>query len=102
MTQESKDYLKSKLPMWELFKSVGIIPHLPTDESQRLLKIAREIDERYTGTIWCQSCLEDVVKFVFVNYEKILLEEMYTPSKSETIVIKQNIHIEKGHRKSTK
>ncbi len=70
LSTDSIAYLTSKLPMWQTYKQVQVIPHLPVEDSKRLLEIGKEIDPRYSGTVWCQSCLEDVVKFVFLNFEK--------------------------------
>lgn len=94
MTQESVNFLISKLPMWETYKQVQIIPHLPVEDSQRLLSIAREIDPKYSGVIWCQSCLEDVVKFVFNNFTQS--EEYKALSVPEE---EKMIRIEKINRK---
>ena len=90
ISELSAQYLLTKLPMWDTYKKVSVIPHLPTEDSSKLLEIAKEIDPRYSGTIWCQSCLEDVVRFVFNNFEKT---EYYinATKEPEKVIIKQVI-----------
>lgn len=90
ISELSEQYLLTKLGMWDTYKKVSIIPHLPTEDSSRLLEIAKEIDPRYTGTIWCQSCLEDVVRFVFNNFEKTEAYKNATKVE-EKVIIKQTI-----------
>lgn len=88
MKQESIDFLTSHLQNWNTYKAVSVWPHLPTEDSQRLLDIAREFDPNYTGVIWCQSCLEDVVKFVFRNFEKTeaYKEFVKEPQPEKTVI----------------
>lgn len=97
ISDKSTQYLITKLGMWDTYKKVSIIPHLPTEESNTLLEIAKEIDPRYTGTIWCQSCLEDVVKFVFNNFEKTEAYKEAT-KQPEKVIITEVL----GKKKSSK
>lgn len=82
MTEESIEFLKGFLKEWEVYKMVKVWPHLATEDSKRMLEIAKEVDPTYSGTVWCQSCLEDVVKFVFKAYERETINKVTTITAS--------------------
>lgn len=99
--KESVEFLMEYKSMWDIYKQVQVISHLPTEVSQQFLEIAKEIDPNYTGTVWCQSCLEDVIRFVYVNFEKSdHYNALYNKTEPEKIVIKTSFDASKKNGKA--
>jgi hypothetical protein len=71
MKEKSKEWLHANIDIWERQKQ-GNHKHLNDTEAKTLQAIAKEIHPERHFTIYsCSDCLQNLIKFVFTNLEKI-------------------------------
>jgi len=72
ISDNSIEWLQSNINIWERHR-VGNFKHINREEAKRFQSIAKEIDQdRYFSIYSCDKCIQELVRFVFTNYEKKL------------------------------
>ena len=77
------EFLTVRNFMYERVKS-GIDVHLSDSDAKAFQKLAKEIDSQRHFTIYeCQSCINDLVKFVFDNQKTVIKKEKFPKEDGE-------------------
>ncbi len=62
----------------------GIDIHIPDEDARTFQKLAKQIDKERHFTIYgCQSCINDLVKFVFDNQKTTIRRETFPSAKTK-------------------
>lgn len=71
MKDENKAFLDANRHHYNLLVNAGIVKHLDGATRDGLLRIIREeFAPNYIASTWCQSCVADILKFAYVQYDK--------------------------------
>ena len=71
MKDENKAFLDASRHHYNLLVNAGIVKHLDGATRDGLLRIIREeFAPNYIASTWCQSCVADILKFAYVQYDK--------------------------------
>jgi hypothetical protein len=70
MTQEQIEFLYQHKVMYNNFKTSGVIAHLPREDAEKFLEIAKTFQPEYNTSLWCGDCVMDMVSFVYVQAGK--------------------------------
>lgn len=76
MIQESIDFLNANRHHYELYLKAQYVKHLDLATRQGLLDVIRkEFNPGYMSDLWCNTCVVDMLKFAYVQYDKWLAEQ---------------------------
>ena len=71
MKDENKAFLDANRHHYNLLVNAGIVKHLDGATRDGLLRIIREeFAPNYIASTWCQSCVANILKFAYVQYDK--------------------------------
>lgn len=71
MKQENVEFLDANRHHYTTLVNAGYVQHLDQATRQRMLDIIHEeFNPGYIGTLWCPPCVADMIKYVYVQYEK--------------------------------
>ena len=65
MTTEQTEFLDSHKQMHHNFTTSGVIPHLPREDSEKFLGIAKTFQPEYNTSLWCGDCVMEMIDFVY-------------------------------------
>jgi hypothetical protein len=75
MQQRNKEYLASKYYHWYTLSNWGYLKDVNMDERRRFADIMREdFDKNYIACLTCPDSIAELVRVVFVNFERVLTE----------------------------
>jgi hypothetical protein len=63
-------FLEDNRHHYDLLKSAGYIKNLDLATREKLAAQAKIIDPKYVASLHCSDCVIDLIRFVYVNYEK--------------------------------
>lgn len=66
---------------YDLWKSAGYIKNLDLATREKLAEQAKVIDPKYIASLHCSDCVIDLIKFVYINYDKQKVEKPKSESK---------------------
>jgi hypothetical protein len=70
ISDNNKQWLQANYNIWERHR-VGNFKHIDREEAKRFQSIAKEIDDdRYFSIYSCDKCIQELVRFVFTQYDK--------------------------------
>jgi hypothetical protein len=76
MKQENKEFLDANRQHWIAWERAQIVVQLDMHVRSELLRIAREeFNVMYNANLWCSSCVIDMLKYVYTQYDKYLLSQ---------------------------
>jgi hypothetical protein len=82
MTQEQIEFLYSHKQMHHNFTTSGVIPHLPREDSEKFLEIAKTFQPEYSTSLWCGDCVMEMIDFVY-KQASLKKEEVKPEVKNE-------------------
>lgn len=92
MKAENKAYLDANRHYYTILIQAGIIKHLDGHTRENLLRIIREeFAPNYLINLWCQSCIADLLKFAYMQYDKWLAENPEPVAEIATEVVPASI-----------
>lgn len=70
MKPENTAYLEAHRGVWTMYEKAQIIVHMDQALKEGLLRVIREeFDPGYLANLWCGSCVVDMLKYVYTQYE---------------------------------
>lgn len=94
MKNENKAFLDANRHHYNLLVNAGIVKHLDGATREGLLRIIREeFAPNYIASTWCQSCVADILKFAYVQYDKWIAAQ----PKEEPVIEEDFIPAMTGH-----
>lgn len=76
MTPESIAFLDANRHHYDLWLRAQYVQHLDIATRQELLNvIRREFDPGYLGQLWCPTCVVDMLKLAYTQYDKWIKEQ---------------------------
>lgn len=71
MKSENRAYLDTNRHHYDMLVKAQIVNHLDHVTRENLLRIIHEeFAPTYMGQLWCPACVADMLKFVYVQYDK--------------------------------
>lgn len=71
MKPENIEFLEANRHHYNTLVNAGYVQHLDQATRQRMLDVIHEeFNPGYIGTLWCPPCVADMIKYVYVQYEK--------------------------------
>lgn len=71
MRADNIEFLEANRHHYTTLVNAGFIQHLDQSTRQRMLDIIHEeFNPGYIATLWCQSCIADMLKYLYVQYDK--------------------------------
>lgn len=90
MKQENIDFLEANRHYHDILIQAGIVKHLDGATKQRIFEIIREeFAPNYMVSLWCSSCVADLLKFAYTQFDKYLAEN----PKSDLLVFEPKYQI---------
>lgn len=75
MKAESKAFLDENRHHYNLLVNAGFVKQLDHNTRETMLRIIHEeFAPDYLGQTWCPQCVADMLKFVYVQYDKWIKE----------------------------
>lgn len=85
MRKENIEFLEANRHHYNTLVNAGYVQHLDQATRQRMLDIIHEeFNPGYIGTLWCPPCVADMIKYVYVQYEKWIVANKATEPVAET------------------
>jgi hypothetical protein len=70
ISDNNKQWIQANYNIWERHR-VGNFKYIDREEAKRFQSIAKEIDDdRYFSIYSCDKCIQELVRFVFTQYDK--------------------------------
>ena len=98
MKPENKQFLDDNRHHYDIYVRAQYIQHFDSATRQRMLDVIHEeFNPGYIGTLWCQSCIADMLKYCYVQYDKWIAaqpkeeptpEEVAKPAELDGAVLK--------------
>ncbi len=71
MKQDNIEFLEAQRHHYNTLVNAGYVQHLDQATRQRILDIIHEeFNPGYIASLWCQSCIADMLKYCYVQYDK--------------------------------
>lgn len=71
MKLENREFLDTNRHHYTTLVNAGYVQHLDQHTRENILRIIHEeFAPGYLAQLWCQSCVADLIKFAYVQYDK--------------------------------
>jgi hypothetical protein len=66
----NKEFIKANEHHYTILTKAGYVQHLDSATRTRMLAIIKEeINPTYTSDLWCQTCVAEMVNYLYKNYK---------------------------------
>lgn len=75
LSDEQIQFLNENEPHYKTLVQAGFLTNIGYQVKEGLLNIARVFSPGYQANLWCGPCVCEMVTYVYVQYEKWLLDQ---------------------------